>query len=312
MESRHDDRGWTVAQRTSFEQVIADLDRALALCRNLGLSAEVETSRFVEYRERLQRFVDLRAQPNGIDELLKNDSDTDRMIAGISQVEGLELANLVLFLEKCDPDVLRPKLREVLGGPVVPKDEDQASNQARNFMFELALAWTLERAGLRPTLGERPDLQCEVEGKRLLIECKRPFSGRTVTKRIGEANGTLLGALKKAPPGSRGIIAVSVSRVLNEGSMFLLYSSEKEASRHLADELERMARAEALQRQSPPKIIGVLFHIMTPALHRETQRMDLASQFVFDARARRGTADYRAACRFGETIGAISEHPSGF
>src|SRR5206468_8104094 len=40
-----------------------------------------------------------------------------------------------------EPGVLRPKLRVILSGPEVAADEDEASNQARNFMFELTLAW---------------------------------------------------------------------------------------------------------------------------------------------------------------------------
>src|SRR5207253_641949 len=148
--------------------------------RMIGFSDEVDTSRFAEYRRRLQRFVDARSQPERLDEVVKEDSDTDRAIGGFAQVESLELAGLVPFLETCDESVLQSKVRAILGGPVLPVDEDQASNQARNIMFELSLASKLVRAGLAPQLGEHPDLQCEVDEKGLWIECKRPLSAGKV------------------------------------------------------------------------------------------------------------------------------------
>jgi hypothetical protein len=295
-------------QRTSFENVLAGLDRALALFRQIGLAEEVEASRFAEYRRRLRQFVDARAQPERIDEVMKEDSDTERAIAGVAQVESLELADLVPFLKTCEQTVLQPKVRAILGGPVLPTDEDQASNQARNIMFELSLASKLARTGLAPQLGEHPDLQCEIEGKPLWIECKRPLSAGKVGRRIGEAYRQLYRDMTAAPPGARGIIAVSLSKLVNRGDTFLSYTNEHRASAFLSDELQRLAdRSEPSRRNLPPVIVGLLFHVMTPAVYQESGTMVLADQLNMQERAAPHTADHRAFRRFGEALRAIAD-----
>jgi hypothetical protein len=295
-------------QRTSFENVVTGLDEALSLFRQIGLAAEVEESRFTEYRRQLQRLVDARAQRDQIDDAAKKDSDADRAILGFAQVESLELAKLVPFLKTCDNTDLLPKVRAILRGPVLPADENQASNQARNIMFELSLASKLARAGLAPQLGEHPDLQCEVEGKRLWIECKRPLSAEKVGKRIVEANRQLHRHMKAAPSDMRGIIAVSLSKVVSSGDTFLAYTDEARASTFLSDELERLAgRSERSQRTLPPVIIGLLFHVMTPAVHRESGITVLADQINMQERAVPGSADHQAFRRFGEALQAIAD-----
>ena len=60
-------------------------------------------------------------------------------------------------------------------------------------------------------------MQCEVEGKRLWIECKRPLSAGKVGKRIGDAYRQLHRDMKDAPPGTRGVIAVSLSKLVDSG-----------------------------------------------------------------------------------------------
>ena len=86
-------------RRTRWEKVVADLDRVLDLCRRIGLAAEVEASRFLQYRTRLQRLIDLRAQPDAQNDPLAGDPNREGMIFGATQVEGLEFAGLASFLE---------------------------------------------------------------------------------------------------------------------------------------------------------------------------------------------------------------------
>ena len=69
--------------------------------------------------------------------------------------------------------------------------------------------------------------------------------------------------------GITGIMAVSLSKMINRGDVFLSFSNEDRASAFLGDELERLARAsQTSRRKLPPSIIDLRFHVMTPALHR--------------------------------------------
>jgi hypothetical protein len=70
-----------------------------------------------------------------------------------------------------EPFQLRAELFhcEALDGPVLPTEEDKNTNHGRNILFELNLAAKLWTVGIMPTLGEHPDLSCEIDGKKLLI-----------------------------------------------------------------------------------------------------------------------------------------------
>jgi len=103
-------------------------------------------------------------------------------------------------------------------------------------------------------------------------------------------------------------MAVSLSKMINRGDVFLSFSNEDRASAFLGDELERLARAsQTSRRKLRPSIIDLRFHVMTPALHRETDRIDSIDQLNVERRAREATDDYRVVCR----LGTIAEHPTG-
>ena len=69
-------------------------------------------------------------------------------------------------------------MRKALKGPLGPDDETDASNLARNTVFELLLGSRFLRTGANPTLGQQADLLIDHFGSHLYIECKRPQSER--------------------------------------------------------------------------------------------------------------------------------------
>jgi hypothetical protein len=144
------------------------------------------------------------------------------------------------------------------------------------------MAAKLKQAGYKPILGERPDLACDVDDRRLHIECKRPASDNAVRKRLKEAGGQLEVQMKnwKTLAGTRGVIAVSLSRVLNPGDKFLRYKREDEAREFLGDSLEKIQQeCDGAVKALPTKIIGVLWHVITPAVD-ETLNMFIIAQHM--------------------------------
>jgi hypothetical protein len=286
----------------SHEQIVAALDRVLELCRQIGLTRAVKASRFLEYRQRLQWLIALPSHRHAEDAAPM--TPQDKRLLATALAESLELAGLADFLETCTPTILKPKLRDILRGPLVPFEEDKLSNKARNIMFELNLAEKLWRARLQPELGEHPDVQCVVNGTTLLIECKRPLSARGVVGCIGAARKQLELELRGRPH-ARGITAVSLSKT-RDGDTFLAYSNEGEVQAFLGDELEQLAQqAEAAEQELSHSIIGMLYHFMTPAQNRETALPVLAEQLNLKPLAAHGTADYRAMQKLHAAVAAV-------
>jgi len=168
---------------------------------------------------------------------------------------------------------VRDKLMHALRGPYLPVEEDDGSNEGRNFMFELAMAAKLWRAGLAPSLGEHPEIQCLVGDTPLYMQCKRVFVEHRVARCLERARGQLKSDLANGPAEACGLVAISLSRVLNAGDRVLEFSDADEASQHverMLRELESRARAFRRRRARTPRILGVLFQASTPAAERQS------------------------------------------
>ncbi len=113
--------------------------------------------------------------------------------------------------------ILKEKLARALSGPASPSRETPKNSGARNTMFELVLASDWKNAGAVVELGE-PDIRVAFEGTTFLVECKRPFSAKSVRRNIEEAAaqlGTTLETPEQAD--SFGLVAVSISRLFPLG-----------------------------------------------------------------------------------------------
>jgi hypothetical protein len=248
----------------SWEDILAGADAVLARCRTLDLEQAVAESRFMQHRTRLAELVE-RFRDGGA-EGARELYDTDRLSHVVALTEIGELSSIGPFIQTCDPSVLRPKLRDALRGPVYPDEEDENSNHARNIMFELNLAAKLAEAGLFPALGDRPDLTCSIDGKTLLIECKRAMTPRGARKRIKLARNTLQELCKRATPGTRGVIALSVAKIFNPGDAIFSAATELELRSGLQVALEDVAaRFNDAWAHIGTKVVGVLFYVITPA-----------------------------------------------
>jgi len=180
---------------------LANLDKVLTLCRDRGLDGDLSTSRFLDYRRCLERLIEL-SRRNAAGETITTEAlaPDDQPLYLTALVESTEIGDTADYLGTCEPNSLRPKLRDVLRGPPLPMAEDKNSNQARNMMFELSLAAKLWSVGLPTHLGEHPDLWVEIGKRKLLIECKRPSDRRTVKDQIGPARKQLIRQLAREVP----------------------------------------------------------------------------------------------------------------
>ena len=143
-------------------------------------------------------------------------------------MEGAEVSLMLPYLQQCELTAVSDKIKDCLEGPFMPSDESSKSNKARNIQFELFLASTLWKAELQPVLGLHPDLKCRVENKWLFIECKRLFSPspQALRDNIGKAATQIRDNRKNASPGTRGIIAISLARILNPSQVAILIHNE--------------------------------------------------------------------------------------
>jgi len=278
-----------------YDELLSQLKATLEFCGSLSLAAAVEGSRFKKYQERLQRLCEI-IQTYPAEQLpaeIETELKKENLDYVLSLTESIEFISAVSFLKTCETEVLRRKIATVLDGPVLPNDEDENSNEARNTLFELNLASKLRKAGLDASPGMDADIECTIDGKHLLIECKRPFREQNVGRQIKKAARQLKSRLKTLSSGSRGIVAVSLSKTMNPGDKFFVYSEESSAKDGLSRKLEAVAEhAEVYWSSLGRKIIGILFHVITASVDRKHDKYSLGEQFNAHPLAPEDSPDY--------------------
>lgn len=300
-------------RQVSGDEILSTLGEFLGLARTLGLS--VEHTRYWHHRAQIERlYAALKDGPPvpPSSYLRRGETDLDYMLA---LTETVVIGDALPFLRTCDQATLRRKLTDVLKGPVLPSKERHgtASNRARNITFELSLGGNLWQAGLRPQLGEHPDLTCMVGDTRLYIQCKRPFSANGVPEAIKDARKQLCNDLRAAPPGPKGVIALDVSRVINDGTLLLtgpdvghLRASSEKRIREVSQ--DAWNRLKALYGDRLPSrftnIGGILFHGGSPAWDRKNRRFTVAQHTV---PAALWSAEKRAGMAFERLLSALKK-----
>lgn len=183
-------------------------------------------------------------------------------------------------------DFLKQKLAQTLSGPSSPLLENQKNSVGRNIMFELALAAEWKMRNMSVEMGE-PDISLDLDKSAFLVECKRPLSEHSVRANIKDAAQQL--ATKLSNQDSFGIIAISLTRLINPGNIASLAPAEV---RRLALDADMVA----LRRSHPewrritfhPKVAALLFHSRMPWLGKGLIDYLSDSQFVTAGSEKRG------------------------
>jgi hypothetical protein len=193
--------------------------------------------------------------------------------------EALEFSDIYVAFRNEAPEVLGPKLQRALKGPFRPRDETQRNAEGRNTMYELSLAADLKRQGIEVVVGD-PDITVSLAGTNFLIECKRPSAEHSIRANVRGAAGQLGGKLdRKDHEEAHGIIAISLSRILNPGTKIFVAPSEADKEK-LGDRLAILMQQHEndwKKSETHKRRAAVLFQAVTPAAigNAEDQRDSL-------------------------------------
>jgi hypothetical protein len=187
---------------------------------------------------------------------------------GFIFLEAREFVNVCTAYKGAETPALIAKLRKVLKGSWTLSQESSKNSDARNTMFELSLAAELKLRGIDVELGE-PDLLITLPEGQYVVECKRPFKEMSVRANVKGAESQLRANLK---PGQHGVIAVSLSRIVNPGNAMLgvnVGDLEAQGAVHGNLQADLHGRCRLLMRDLSglsfsPNIAALMFDIYTP------------------------------------------------
>lgn len=189
-----------------------------------------------------------------------------------SLADSMEFTDSIANLRGIGCEIPREVLKRALDGPMDLTLENLNSNHARNAMFEIAVAGRLAKRGLVPRLGGEPDVVSTLEDRNILIQCKRVFSEKSLDDNLRDAARQLKRDLMRSSnPRDCGIVAISISRVFNQGEKLLVVGNEAALRKKLDEEVD-VVRNRCTRRYkdlNDPRIAGILYHVSTPAYLEE-------------------------------------------
>lgn len=248
---------------TRFDEssLFGDLDRLDAWLAARGF---VQRNRLRIYRENLIAMRDTDDDVSTIHLQMQEAGRITEILA--SYVEGFELSDALKCLLHKQVEIPDELLKRSLDGHADAAQETSKSNQGRNAMFELSVAAAVARQGLRPVFNlDKPDLEFQFEGQRVLMECKRVFS----ESGIDEAMSVGIRQLRKivdVSAGDVGLVAVNISRLFNRGDGWWTIKGGVHPVSVLSNMIHRVieGREPNIRRRKEPAIRGMVFYAASP------------------------------------------------
>ena len=257
----------------SFSDIVADARAAKEWLEDNGVATE--RTRFGSYLRDAEAVEKMWRIDYGAEQVHKK--GIYPLLVSLSEADAIGQACRILGSQSPTQGELARKLKICIKGPVLPEDESSStnSNQARNIFFELRLAAKCAQAGLRPALGESPDIRLRVNDCSFHIECKRVGSWNALKNGVRKAMRQLDASLAR-DRSAYGVIAFDVSKVAGLPDIAiardpteieeLLMNGRQEMMRH-----EHLLRA-SLDAMRNQRIIGMIFYFATLALNESSGR----------------------------------------
>jgi hypothetical protein len=200
-----------------------------------------------------------------------------------SVIESQEIVGIWKGLRSLNDSGLADDLKRVPRGQMMLRDEtaDRGGNQARNDSFQLYLKSIFVRASFAVTPHPRCDITFNHGGQEYAMECKRPLKENGVEESFEKAIRQLRDHYKE-DWARKGFIAISASRVINDGTKIIQADMPEEMNAKTAwvvrDFYDR--HSHLVFKIKEPETIGVIVHLKAPVMLGK--RIMLSDTFLFD------------------------------
>jgi len=187
---------------------------------------------------------------------------------------------------------IREKLEKSLNGPIKRQDERPGTSTARNFLFEALVAARLHHpeVGIRALLDAKTDTGFKAQNRKVWIECKRITSLNKLEANVRDAAKQLERAFKKHPGSAhRGLVAIDISKLFNDGSKILVKPTENALLSDMRVYSETFIKDhrhkwEKVYRDRDKRIMGTLIRFSTMASVEERNLPTVTDEWTVNPR----------------------------
>jgi len=194
-----------------------------------------------------------------------------------------------------DADLKRRLTAFVAGRDVLSAETAQGNNFARNVGFELEVAAGFARPGLPINLEGNGDLSVTVGEDTLAVECKRPFSYGKLEANLKDACRQLVLRYDSnaEPQKARGLAAISISKMENDGRQILRAPRESDINMIVENAFDSCIR-----RYHPlwgnindSRTVAISLHLNAPAMVEDLNLLTMVRYFTFVSLADPSSSD---------------------
>jgi len=210
--------------RMSYDHLLVQLTEAALW---LAEKAQIKTAgtRFDEMYSNVQEIVkrynagDIEAliETKGNEELWFSLTECDAFIRIHSALKDVKSSKLP-----------RKTLKDIVGGPLLPKNETPNSADSRNKLFELELAARYHESGIDITGFD--DIQLYLDGNHIGIQCKRPYSPKKVRDNLRSAKDQIR---KRYSVIKQGMVAFAIDKLYETDRKILVVNTQSEIPLHV-------------------------------------------------------------------------------
>lgn len=227
-----------------------------------------------------------------------------------SLIEAQEITVIHRGLHDSKDADLANRLKKIVKGTVLTSDESLKSNNARNIGFELLIASAFAAAGLPIDLEPPNDVWLPLQEYPVAIECKRPFSYAKVENRLRKGFNQLVARYQSHsnPSNVRGIVALSISKIENDGSKFLHAETDRDLAsqvRAITDKFYDRYRRR-WEAGIDRRTISVLLYLEAPAIIESRKLLVVDRQIIFVPLCNPDSPEHAFLKRISDAIGLVS------
>jgi hypothetical protein len=249
---------------SSHEEVQNDVE---LMCRWLeSLGFRIDRNRVSEYRTTFRTIAE--HAKSGTLDALANSIDFAKQADSFHDVS--ELVFIHEQLGGCDSPVFKRALAQAVNGPSPLVTERPQTSDARNKVFELAMAAQFHAAGFAPQFIEPDDAVIVLASAKCRVECKRIQGENSLAENIEKASSQIKHRLnQETSTDIRGLIAIDISKTVNvDGALYFSVMSADQLNRKINECLrEFLKRNERIvTKDLDSRIFGVVLYLRTPTV----------------------------------------------
>lgn len=210
--------------RINYDELLGQLRETASW---LSEKAQINTSgtRFDEVYSNVQEIVK-RYNAGGAESLIEEKGNEELWLS-LTECEAFIRVHSVLKNVE-SAKLPRQTLKDIMGGPLLPRNETPNSAQSRNKLFELELAARHHEAGIEITGFD--DIQLHLYGSHIGVQCKRPYSGKSVRENLRSAKDQIR---KRHSVIKQWMIAFAIDKIYKTDRKILVVDTESKISHHV-------------------------------------------------------------------------------